>query len=100
MRCLAESIVHDPDRAGGRHYRGNFIDQNFDTYSTEFSYADGAKLFLEGRCVTGTHSEFASYAHGTKGSAIISESIVSLSMGVKRLEPGSLRSRVPARPAA
>ncbi len=60
--------------SGGRHYRGNFIDQNFDTYSTEFTYADGAKLFLEGRCMTGAQSEFASYAHGTKGSAIISES--------------------------
>ena len=60
--------------SGGRHYRGNFIDQNFDTYSTEFTYADGAKLFLEGRCMTGAQSEFASYDHGTKGSAIISES--------------------------
>ncbi len=60
--------------SGGRHYRGDYVDQNFDTYSTEFTYADGAKLFLEGRCMTGAQSEFASYAHGTKGSAIISES--------------------------
>ncbi|WP_020468261.1 Gfo/Idh/MocA family protein [Zavarzinella formosa] len=60
--------------SGGRHFRGNYIDQNFDTYSTEFAFADGAKLFLEGRCIPGCHSEFASYAHGTKGSAIISES--------------------------
>ena len=34
---------------GGRHYRGNYIDQNFDTYSAEYTFADGAKLFLEGR---------------------------------------------------
>ena len=60
--------------SGGRHYRGNNIDQNFDTYSTEFTFPDGAKLFLEGRCIAGCHQEFASYAHGTKGSAIISES--------------------------
>ncbi len=58
--------------SGGRHYRGNFIDQNFDTYSVEYTFADGAKLFLEGRCMTGCHQEFASYAHGTKGAAVIS----------------------------
>jgi predicted dehydrogenase len=60
--------------SGGRHYRGNYVDQNFDSYATEFTYADGTKLFLEGRTIQGCHQEFASYAHGTKGSAVISES--------------------------
>ena len=59
---------------GGRHYRGDYIDQNFDTYSVEYTFADGTKLFLEGRNMTGCHQEFASYAHGTKGSAVISTS--------------------------
>ncbi len=62
--------------AGGRHYHNdsgaNDIDQNFDVYSVEYTFADGAKLWLEGRCMTGCEQEFASYAHGTKGSAIIS----------------------------
>jgi predicted dehydrogenase len=57
---------------GGRHYRENNIDQNFDTYTTEFTFADGAKLMLEGRTMAGCHNEFASLAHGTRGSAIIS----------------------------
>ena len=57
--------------SGGRHYRGDSIDQNLDTYSVEYTYPDGAKLFFGGRCIVGCHSEFASYAHGTKGSAII-----------------------------
>jgi predicted dehydrogenase len=48
--------------SGGRHYRGNNIDQNFDSYSTEFTFADGAKLFLEGRTMPGCHNQFASYA--------------------------------------
>ena len=52
---------------GGRHYRGDNIDQNFDTYSVEYTFADGAKLMLEGRCMAGCHQEFASYAHGTQG---------------------------------
>ncbi|HTU89991.1 MAG TPA: Gfo/Idh/MocA family oxidoreductase [Gemmataceae bacterium] len=62
--------------AGGRHYHndsgGTDIDQNFDVYSVEYTFADGAKLWLEGRCMTGCEQEVASYAHGTKGSAIIS----------------------------
>jgi len=57
---------------GGRHYRGDSIDQNFDTYTVEYTFADGTKLMLEGRTMAGCHSEFASYAHGTKGSAVIS----------------------------
>ena len=32
---------------GGRHYRGDNVDQNFDNYSVEYTFADGAKLFLE-----------------------------------------------------
>ena len=59
---------------GGRHYRGDYVDQNFDSYTTEFTFADGAKLMLEGRCMDGCSQEFASYAHGTKGSAVISAS--------------------------
>ncbi|HEX8200377.1 MAG TPA: gfo/Idh/MocA family oxidoreductase, partial [Isosphaeraceae bacterium] len=57
---------------GGRHYRGDNIDQNFDTYTTEYTFPDGAKLLLEGRCMEGCDGEFASYAHGSKGSAVIS----------------------------
>lgn len=59
---------------GGRHYRGEFVDQNFDNYSVEYTYPDGTKLFYYGRNITGCHNEFASYAHGTKGCAIISTS--------------------------
>jgi predicted dehydrogenase len=58
--------------SGGRHYRGDYVDQNFDTYSTEFTFEDGAKLMLEGRCISGCEQQFSSFAHGTKGSAIIS----------------------------
>jgi predicted dehydrogenase len=57
---------------GGRHYRGDALDQNFDTYSIEYTYPDGTKLFYYGRNMTGCHSEFASFAHGSKGTAIIS----------------------------
>jgi predicted dehydrogenase len=59
---------------GGRHYRGNFIDQNFDVYDVEYTFADGAKLMLKGRTMPGCSQEFASLAQGTKGSAVISYS--------------------------
>lgn len=64
---------------GGRHYRqspqGNpYVDQNFDTYSVEYIFADGARLIMDGRCMPGCENIYSSYAHGTKGSAIVSNS--------------------------
>jgi len=56
---------------GGRHYRGRSLDQNFDNYNVEYTFADGTKLYFVGRAENGCHNEFASYAQGTKGSAII-----------------------------
>jgi predicted dehydrogenase len=59
---------------GGRHYRGDCIDQNFDNYSVEYVFADGTRMFLHGRSINGCYEESASFAHGTKGTAIISTS--------------------------
>ena len=59
---------------GGRHYRNEYVDQNFDTYTVEYTFADGAKLILEGRGMINCQNEFASYCHGSKGSAVISQS--------------------------
>src|SRR5690606_9809921 len=59
---------------GGRHYRGQAVDQNFDHYSVEYTFADGTKFFFNGRTMPGCKDEFASYVHGTKGSAIVSTS--------------------------
>lgn len=86
--CYSDFLIHNIDECcwmkdawpveakatGGRHYRGDSVDQNFDSYSVEYTFADGTKLFLNGRTIAGCHREFASYAHGTKGSAIISTS--------------------------
>lgn len=61
--------------SGGRHYREDgAIDQNFDSYAVEYTFRDGSKLFFTGRNMIGCHQEFASYAHGTKGAAVISTS--------------------------
>jgi predicted dehydrogenase len=60
------------EASGGRHYRGDNVDQNFDSYAVEYTFDDGTKFFLEGRNVAGCNDKFASFAHGTKGSAVIS----------------------------
>ncbi|MDB6021962.1 MAG: hypothetical protein JWQ04_1819 [Pedosphaera sp.] len=57
---------------GGRHYRSNFVDQNFDSYSVEYTFADGAKMYMDGRCVTGCSDFYYSHAHGSKGMAVVS----------------------------
>ncbi|HTI99133.1 MAG TPA: Gfo/Idh/MocA family oxidoreductase [Dongiaceae bacterium] len=62
---------------GARHYRNNpqgerCVDQNFDVYSVEYTFADGAKLIMDGRCINGCKQIYSSYAQGTKGNAIIS----------------------------
>jgi len=58
--------------SGGRHYRRNTLDQNLDTYSVEYTYPDGTKLFYYGRAMDGCKGAFSSYALGTTGSAVIS----------------------------
>jgi predicted dehydrogenase len=57
---------------GGRHYRGDSVDQNFDNYHVEYSFADGTRFFYDGRHVNGCHNQFFSGVHGTKGAAIVS----------------------------
>jgi len=64
---------------GGRHYRQSpegvtYVDQNFDTYSVEYTYADGSKFIMDGRCIMGCNDIYSSYAHGSNGMAIVSKS--------------------------
>jgi predicted dehydrogenase len=84
--CFSDFFIHNIDEAcwmkndwpveakasGGRTDRGDYIDQNFDHYSVEFTYKDGTKFFFEGRNAIGTNNEFATYVHGSKGMAIVS----------------------------
>ncbi|MGO8701302.1 MAG: Gfo/Idh/MocA family protein [Limisphaerales bacterium] len=57
----------------GRHYRGDNVDQNFDNYAIEYTFGDGTKLMMDGRCVYGCQDVYASYIHGSKGMAIASK---------------------------
>jgi len=63
---------------GGRQYQrlGDtpYVDQNFDTYSVEYTFDDGTKMFFDGRCQQGTQTMYSSFLHGSKGSAVASKS--------------------------
>jgi predicted dehydrogenase len=60
---------------GGRHYKTApdgtpWVDQNFDTYAVEYTFADGSKFNFDGRCMDGAAGIYSSYVHGSKGMAI------------------------------
>ena len=45
---------------GGRHYRQSpegvpFVDQNFDVYGVEYTFADGGKFIMDGRSILGCY---------------------------------------------
>jgi len=58
---------------GGRCYpqAGN----QFDHYTVEYTFADGAKLFAFSRHMNGCWNTYSDYAHGSNGSAVIMESL-------------------------
>jgi predicted dehydrogenase len=80
MCMIKNSFPVEAKAVGGRHHKTverngehlEAVDQNFDSYGVEYTFADGAKAIYEGRNMVGCHQEFAAYAHGTKGSAVIS----------------------------
>jgi predicted dehydrogenase len=60
---------------GGRHYRNSpdgdpWVDQNFDSYAVEYTFEDGSKFYMDGRCNAGAHPMYFSHVHGTKGMAV------------------------------
>ncbi len=64
---------------GGRHYRQSpegitYVDQNFDIYAVEYTYADGSKFNFDGRCMENCNDIYSSYLHGSKGIAVASRS--------------------------
>jgi len=62
---------------GGRHNKVSsdgspFVDQNFDSYSVEYTFADGSKFIMDGRCNVGAKAMYLSHVQGSKGMAIAS----------------------------
>jgi myo-inositol 2-dehydrogenase / D-chiro-inositol 1-dehydrogenase len=57
---------------GGRQVRGDG-DQLFDHYGCEYTFADGTRMFAQGRHMNKCHDFFGDIIHGAKGSAILGE---------------------------
>src|SRR5947208_14416886 len=60
---------------GGKYYKTStegepFVDQNFDSYSVEYTFADGTKIIMVGRCVAETILILSIYVNSDKGMTI------------------------------
>jgi len=62
------------DAVGGRHYKGRISDQNFDVYSVEYTFDDGATFIYESRLMNNCRQHFGVYGQGSKGAFTISTS--------------------------
>lgn len=60
---------------GGRRVNSTDASQNLDNYSIEYTFANGAKAFVQGRYVPNCFNEFATWVHGTKCAAQFSGNI-------------------------
>jgi len=54
---------------GGRAPNNKSVGQIFDTYSVEYTFADGTKAMAVARYIPKCHRDFATYVHGTKCAA-------------------------------
>jgi predicted dehydrogenase len=60
---------------GGRGPDSTDAAQNFDTYSIEYTFADGAKALVTGRYIPKCFTDFATFVHGTKCAAQFSGNV-------------------------
>lgn len=58
---------------GGRCYEQ--VGNQCDHYAVEYDFADGTKLFAFSRYMPGCWQTYSDYAHGSKGSAVLMESL-------------------------
>jgi len=59
---------------GGRQVRTQ-PDQLFDHYAVEYRFADGTRMFAQGRHMNGCWGFFGDVIHGAKGSAVLGEGV-------------------------
>ncbi len=59
---------------GGRQVR-SVADQMYDHYFVEYFFEDGARLYAQGRHIDNTWGIFSDFAHGSKGSAVLMDSL-------------------------
>jgi predicted dehydrogenase len=66
---LKDSWPVEAHGVGGRHPESTDCSQNLDSYSVEYTFADGTKALVTGRYIPNCHTDFATYLHGTRCAA-------------------------------
>ncbi len=83
---------------GGRFAGSTDCSQNLDSYSIEYTFADGTKALVTGRYIPKCHNDFATFVHGTKCAAKFSGDIHAPTSWLykdQRIEPGNIAWRAP-----
>ncbi len=78
---------------GGRFAGSADSSQNLDSYSIEYTFADGAKALVTGRYIPGCREDFATYIHGTRCAAKFSGNIHAPTSWLykdQRIEPANI----------
>ena len=81
---------------GGRFAGSTDCSQNLDTYSIEYTFADGTKALISGRYIPNCHNDFATFVHGTKCAAKFSGNIHAPTSWLykdQRIEPSNIAWR-------
>jgi predicted dehydrogenase len=84
---------------GGRFAGSADCSQNLDSYSIEYTFADGTKALVTGRYIPKCHNDFATYVHGTKCAAKFSGDIHAPTSWLykdQRIAPANLGWKAPA----
>lgn len=83
---------------GGRFAGSADCSQNLDSYSIEYTFADGTKALVTGRYIPKCQNDFATFVHGTKCAAKFSGDIHAPTSWLckdQRIEPGNIAWRAP-----
>ena len=83
---------------GGRFAGSTDCSQNLDSYSIEYTFADGTKALVTGRYIPTCYTDFATFVHGTKCAAKFSGNIHAPTSWLykdQHTEPSNIAWRVP-----
>lgn len=83
---------------GGRFAGSTDCSQNLDSYSIEYTFADGTKALVTGRYIRDCHNDFVTYVHGTKCAAQFSGNIHAPTSQIyrdQRIDPQNVAWRPP-----
>ncbi len=73
--CWAKNALPVTAQGHGARVARTDPDQMLDDYVVEYTFGDGTKLLAQGRHINRTWDIFSDVAHGTKGSALLMESL-------------------------